>query len=101
MRGQDQLIALRMRRVAPAWVGVNAMRIPVCGIDESGNPWLHIEPGSNLGRLDLRCLVGLRAEVWATDEAWRGEVVAACVNAGAGSVYAFDPYNENLERLHG
>lgn len=98
MKGAEQLIALRSQGKAPHWVGVNANAWQVYGIDESGNPWVQIDPGSNLERMDLRCLVGLRVEVWAMDEAWRSKVVEACKSAGA-EVYAFDPYNE--EMIHG
>lgn len=91
MRGHEQVIALRNRGVVPEAVGINSTTLPTYGIDPQGFPWVDIRPTENVHRLDLRFLVGIRADVWADNPERRAELAQACYAAGASEVYANGP----------
>lgn len=93
MRGHESLLALRRRGKRPPLVWVLAT-----GRHDELRRWLRnyhhegahleIEPGEDVGRLDLRCLVGLVVDVTGTDAVRVGEVARACAAAGAERVIA-------------
>lgn len=91
MKGQDRLIEARMHGRAPS-VGVyveTGDSLPWFEWLESkapGFPSVWVEPGDDPKLLDLRCLIGLRVCIGATEGRDWADLADCCVKAGAKEV---------------
>lgn len=100
MRGLETLIAMRMRRKAPARGVLVALahkvgeylQLPLEPSLEEGIVTLEVDPAESFDRLDLRPLVGLRVAVIDYTENQRAlrAFCGACVAAGADEVMGFE-----------
>lgn len=80
MRGQEELIALRMRRQVPAVVFADTAE---WGGRLRREADLWIEPNDRIPRLDLRCVIGLHVVVIGEDRSRVSATVAAMRRANA------------------
>lgn len=91
MKGHHALIAMRLRGRHPKAVFIEPDE-DIGGISKhwqehgTGIATLVLEPGENIGRLDLRCVMGLRVHLHTTTEQRITALVAACLEAGAAQV---------------
>lgn len=107
MRGQDALIAMRLRGRAPKAVAVEteltgahnlAKNWPSLG---TGFAHIAIDPAESLVGMDFRCMVGLRVHIDGGDEKRVEAVFNAIKAAGAGRVLAsvFKPRGQEFETV--
>lgn len=95
MRGQENIIAMRMRGVKPAgmiWLCDYPIRpefIEWQYASDCTNPSVAVH-GDDVSSLDLRFLVGLPVDVTGTDGRRVKALAAACRRAGASAVFAND-----------
>lgn len=87
MRGAEHLIAMRRQGLRPVLVfvetGPDGRIDEQLNRDDQASAHLWVEPHESIGRLDLRCLVGLGVSVSGPDEKRVVGVVNAALAAGA------------------
>ena len=93
MRGQEQLIAMRRRRIRPQIVFVEVGPDPM----RSARDWheftphrayLEIDDSEPISGLDMRCVVGMSVVVCGSDSRRVDAVKAACIDSEASRVVA-------------
>ena len=93
MRGHLPLVAMRRRGFKPDCCWLTDLDVLELYRDwhlaRNGTPWVLIEPGESLERLDLRFLVGLQVFVSIDDPERMRAVVEACRTAGAARAIGF------------
>lgn len=94
MRGHEALIELRRRGLRPASVSVH---MEPCGWDDWSTwqtwttfPQVEVMPSDRIGRLDLRCFVGLQVVIAGFDGERLRSMFDACKAAGAKRVIALE-----------
>lgn len=92
----ESVIAMRRRGVKPAlvWVDVDGGRewssmLRDCNQDGRANPWVVVEAGDSMERLDLRWVIGLDLFVMGESESRVRDFFAEAQDNGAGRVVAF------------
>lgn len=90
MRGHQHLVTMRRAGRIPRDVWVDTVA-QTCDPYRDWPRWSEsahvlVEPDDSVGRLDLRCLVGLTTWVTGQDQERVRAVADACVKAGAGRV---------------
>lgn len=92
MRGQERIAEARRGGYRPAliWVEADGYNPGFTRLAQLGFPrqdTLEIEPGENLQRLDLRCVVGCIVDVTGKDQARVAAIARACTEHGAAHVF--------------
>lgn len=109
MRGHEQIITQRLRRMAPKtvhiWCGVDALNGCANWHESTAHAEVEIRDDEPLSGLDLRFTVGMLVLINGTEPFRVAAIHAGCLAAGAARVVSaaavFDPQRPNAEPVVG